>query len=192
MKIVKRDIIICKCGHSADNHADVRGRSHCSSTEKTGACDCVHSKESAALPENSLAYADALAGLDTEYQSWFVARHTNNFRVSKEFEQRIVGCVLADERGKAGVGQLDVAERVYGTEHVSQVSRVENGQRPLTVIHFVRYCNAISDDGFGEAARIAWRIQNAIAMAECAWFISRHGESTTELLFGRRAGVGAT
>lgn len=38
------EIIICKCGHLALDHAAQNGRDHPDANQKTGACECVLSK----------------------------------------------------------------------------------------------------------------------------------------------------
>ncbi len=72
--------------------------------------------------------------------------------ITSEEQKRLVA-LLADAREKAGLKQVDVAERIE--EPQSFVAKYESGQRRIDVIEFIRICRAIGTDPVRLFSKIA-------------------------------------
>lgn len=59
-------------------------------------------------------------------------------------EQKLLRELLSNARDKAGLTQIDVAERLK--THQSFVAKYEGGERRLDVVEFIQICRAIDVD----------------------------------------------
>ncbi len=164
--------VICRCGHPAADHADKNGGSHHSATERTGACGCVRSKAQAAMRQNSQAYFDALAigrNLDDMY---LIGKNTR--RLKQVPSQVIIGRIVGGERVDSDETVEAMAIALFGhSTAADHLLRVERGERSLTVLEFIKLCDAIGrdDEHAPSASDIFLRCHAAILMAESDWFM---------------------
>jgi len=163
---------ICRCGHCAADHADTNGHSHHSATERTGACGCVRNKQQAAMPEASQAYFDARA-IGTEIDDMYLIGK-NSRRLKQVPAQIIIGRIVGGERVDSGETAEAISTALFGWgDAEAHLLRVERGERSLTVLQFIKLCDAIGRDDkhAPSASDVFLRCHAAILMAESDWFV---------------------